>query len=340
MPTIRNLDGVLASSILVRGLVKKKATGIGEKAGVAGGCDLNKRIYASFLMTGLLLQADTLIMRNGNRVVGTFVSGDNRSIRINVGGHVNTYNLNEVDTIQFDSSQGNYAPNASNPNTSSSYPSNSSCVGSYCQSTQPGNYPSPGDVSSNPNYPSNPNYSSSNGSYASGGQSANSLQVPAGTQIVVRLIDPVNSETDRLGQTYRASIDDPVVVNGQTVIPRGVDAVASLIDAQKSGKIQGRTALTLDLRSVTINGRTVNVTTTGVSQESSSRGERSAKVIGGTAALGAIIGAIAGGGKGAAIGAGSGAAVGTGAEVMTSGQKVKIPAETRLTFTLQNPIGL
>ena len=295
---------------------------------------MNKRIFTSFLMTGLLLQADTLIMRNGNRVIGTFVSGDNRSIRVNVGGHVNTYNLNDVDTIQFDGSQGNYAPNASNPNPSSSYPSNSGNGGNYNPPPQQGNYPSSGDPSSNPNY------SSTNGGYAASGQSANSLPVPSGTQIVVRLIDPVNSETDRLGQTYRASIDDPVVVNGQTIIPRGADAVASLIDAQKSGKIEGRTALTLDLRSVTINGRTVDVTTTGVSQESGSRGERSAKVIGGTAALGAIIGAIAGGGKGAAIGAGSGAAVGTGAQVMTSGQKVKIPAETRLTFTLQNPIAL
>ena len=73
---------------------------------------------------------------------------------------------------------------------------------------------------------------------------------------------------------------------------------------------------------------------------SSSRGARSAKVIGGTAALGALIGGIAGGGKGAAIGAGSGAVVGTGAEVLTSGQKVKIPSETRLTFRLQNPVQL
>jgi len=87
-----------------------------------------------------------------------------------------------------------------------------------------------------------------------------------------------------------------------------------------------------------VNGRPLDVTTTGVSQVSNSRGERSAKVVGGTAAVGAIIGAIAGEGRGAAIGAGSGAAVGTAAQVMTSGQKVKIPSETRLTFTLQNPL--
>jgi hypothetical protein len=158
--------------------------------------------------------------------------------------------------------------------------------------------------------------------------------------MVVRMIDPVDSQRDNLGQSYRASVDQPVVVNGQTVIPRGSDAVATLIDAKQSGKIEGKTVLTLDLKSVTVNGHQYDIVTTGVSRASGSRGERSAKVIGGTAALGAIIGAVAGGGKGAAIGAGSGAAVGTAAEVATSGQHVKIPAETRLTFTLQNPIDL
>jgi hypothetical protein len=281
---------------------------------------LNQRVFLLLLMTGFLSNADTVIMRNGNRVNGTFVSGDNRAIRIDIGGHVNTYNLNEVDSIQFNNSQGAYSPNSNNPNSSSTYPSNSAYGG-------------------NTNYPASTNYPAANQNYAQG-TGSNSLEVPGGTQVVVRLIDPVNSETDRLGQTYRASIDEDVIVNGQTVIPRGADAVASLIDAQKSGKIQGRTELTLDLRSVTVNGRAVNVSTTGVSQASNSRGARSAKVIGGTAAVGAIIGAIAGGGKGAAIGAGSGAAVGTAAQVMTSGQQVKVPAETRLTFTLQNPIVL
>ena len=166
------------------------------------------------------------------------------------------------------------------------------------------------------------------------------LSIPAGTDVSIRTIDAVDSEHDRRGQTYRASVDQPVIVNGQTVIPRGADAVIMLSDAQQSGKIEGRTVLTLELRSISANGRTYDSTSSTVNRESGSRGSRSAKVIGGTAALGAIIGAIAGGGRGAAIGAGSGAAVGTAAQVMTSGQKVKVPAETLLTFTLQNPIDL
>jgi len=89
-----------------------------------------------------------------------------------------------------------------------------------------------------------------------------------------------------------------------------------------------------------VNGKTIDITTEEVSQTSSSRTGRSAKTIGGVAALGAIIGAIAGGGKGAAIGAASGAGAGTAIQVMTKGQRVKIPSETRLTFTLQNPVHL
>ena len=98
--------------------------------------------------------------------------------------------------------------------------------------------------------------------------------------------------------------------------------------------------LTLALVSIAANGRLVDITSTDVQTASSSRGARTGKVVGGTAALGAIIGAIAGGGSGAAIGAASGAAVGGGAQVLTGGQKVNIPTETRLTFRLQAPAQL
>jgi hypothetical protein len=152
------------------------------------------------------------------------------------------------------------------------------------------------------------------------------------------MIDSVNSEETRLGQTFQASVDEPVVVDGRTVIERGADAVTKLVEDQQSGKFQGKTILTLVLQRVMVDGRMVDVTTGDVSQESNSRGSRTAKVVGGTAAVGAIIGAIAGGGKGAAIGAASGAAVGGAAQVLTKGQVVKIPSETRLTFTLQQPV--
>lgn len=261
------------------------------------------RILLSLLTGTALLSADTLVLRNGTRVNGSFMGGDTRTIRFATSNQITSYNLNDIESIRF----------------SGGGPAGASAPGPEYQGSS---YAPPSAANLQPTY------------------GPAGIEVPAGTQIVVRLIDGVNSERDRLGQTYRASIDQPVVVNGQTVIPRGSDTIATLIDAKKSGKIEGRTVLTLDLKSVTVNGRTYDIVTTGVPQASGSRGARSAKVIGGATALGAIIGAAAGGGKGAAIGAGSGAAVGTAAEVVTSGQKVKVPPETRLTFTLQNPIDL
>lgn len=166
------------------------------------------------------------------------------------------------------------------------------------------------------------------------------LQIPVGTTVTVRMIDAVDSEKATLGQTFRCNVDEPVIIGDQTVIQRGTDAVVKLVEDKESGKFTGRTELTLALQQVMANGRLVDITTGNVTQASSSRGGRTAKVVGGTTALGAIVGALAGGGKGAAIGAASGAAVGGAAEVMTKGQKVKIPAETRLTFTIQQPVQL
>ena len=266
---------------------------------------MKKRILISWLAIVALLPADTLILRNGSTINGKFVSGDSRSIRFATGSQVNTYDLADIDNLRFDGATAAQPP------------------------APPPAYQTPPPP---PEAPPPPPAASS--------RAPSGIGIPAGTDVSIRTIDAVDSEHDRRGQTYRASVDQPVIVNGQTVIPRGADAVIMLSDAQQSGKIEGRTVLTLELRSISVNGRTYDSTSSTVSRESGSLGSRSAKVIGGTAALGAIIGAIAGGGRGAAIGAGSGAAVGTAAQVITSGQKVKVPAETLLTFTLQNPIDL
>jgi len=172
-------------------------------------------------------------------------------------------------------------------------------------------------------------------------QGAGGFELASGTPLVVRMIDSVDSERDAVGKEFRASLDEPVMDrNGNTVIARGADVMVKLVDDKQSGKIAGRTVLTLSLMSVQINGRPVEINTMNVTEQSSSRTARSGKVIGGAAAAGAIIGAIAGGGKGAAIGAGAGAGAGTVAEVATKGQRVRIPSETRLTFTLQQPVRL
>src|SRR5204863_5356670 len=85
--------------------------------------------------------------------------------------------------------------------------------------------------------------------------------IPAGTILKVRMIDSVDSEVSQLGQTFQASLDDPIMANGETAVPRGADVIAKLVEDKQSGKISGRTELTLDLVSIRVNGRMVDLTT-------------------------------------------------------------------------------
>jgi len=167
---------------------------------------------------------------------------------------------------------------------------------------------------------------------------APAVQIPAQTEFVVRMIDAVDSQNAKEGDLFRASLDQPIVINGQTVVQRGADAQVKLVQAQQSGKFTGKTELTLSLWSVTVNGKVVGIDTQNITKASSSRGTQTAKVAGGAAAAGAVIGAIAGGGKGAAVGAGAGAAGGAAVEAATKGQRVQVASETLLTFTLDKPV--
>jgi hypothetical protein len=252
--------------------------------------------------------ADTLTLRNGRVITGQYLGGDARHIRLAIGDHVDTFDVGDVGDLQFG---GDVAPPPPPPPDGDRDRDRDRDRGrdqGFAQQPPPPATPVAG------------------------------IQIPVGTPITVRMIEGVDSNVARLGQTFRASVDEPVLINGQTVIPRGADALVKLVEDKQSGKFEGRTVLTLALTDLTINGQMIDTTTGDVSQASGSRGARTAKVVGGTTALGAIVGALAGGGRGAAIGAASGAAVGGGVQLATKGQQVKVPSETRLTFTLQQPI--
>jgi hypothetical protein len=166
------------------------------------------------------------------------------------------------------------------------------------------------------------------------------VTVPAGSTITVRMVDSVDSKVNTTGQVFKASLDAPIVVDDRVIVPKGTDVYVKLVNASSAGKIKGRSELTLDIQSIIFQGRTYNVSTSDVKQACASRGKRSATTIGGGAVLGALIGGLAGGGKGAAIGAGVGAGAGTGVQVFTKGQQIKIPSETRLDFTLEQPFDI
>jgi hypothetical protein len=135
-----------------------------------------------------------------------------------------------------------------------------------------------------------------------------------------------------VGDTFRASLEDPIVLGNDVVAAKGSDATVRLVEAEESGRVRGRTSLTLQLVSVVVNGTTVEVLSSDVSQYSGSRGARTAKSAAVVGGIGAIIGGIAGGGKGAAIGAAAGAGAGAGSQVFLDPQKVQVPSESLLTF--------
>ena len=250
--------------------------------------------------------ADTVIFRDGHTVSGSYVGGDSRTIRIAVGDRVENIRVADVDRINFGENEQAYAP----------------------------------PVMRTPPPPQEPVFRPSPPPPRREEYSDRGI-IPSGTVLTIRMVDSVDSERDYVGKNFQASLDEPVLdPNGRTLLPRGADVTVKLVDDVQSGKIEGRTILTLDIQSLRVNGREIEVDTVAITEQSGSRTARSGKVIGGTAALGAIIGAIAGGGKGAAIGAGAGAGVGTAAQVATKGQRVRIPSETRLTFTLQQPVRL
>jgi hypothetical protein len=164
--------------------------------------------------------------------------------------------------------------------------------------------------------------------------------VTASTRITVRTIDRIDSTENHVGDRFKASLDEPLVVDGEVVVPKGADVYGRLAESKESGTFTGRSQLQLELTGIVVNGQTVPVVTGEYELTGKSRGASTAKRTIGGAALGTVIGAIAGGGKGAAIGAGVGAGAGAGSEIITKGDQVKIPSETLLDFTLQQDVSI
>jgi hypothetical protein len=164
------------------------------------------------------------------------------------------------------------------------------------------------------------------------------LIIDQGTQIAVRLIDPIDSEKNQTGDTFHATLNVPLTSDGQEAVPSGVELTGHLVEVKSAGKFKGQSEVVLQLDTLTSGGNTYNLQTDQYRKQGSSRGKNTAEKVGGGAVIGGIIGAIAGGGKGAAIGAAAGAGVGGGVQAATKAQQIKLASETVLNFTLQAPI--
>lgn len=166
------------------------------------------------------------------------------------------------------------------------------------------------------------------------------VTVPAGTRIDVRTTDTITSSRAAEGQTYRASLAEPIVVDGREVAPREAPATLVLVAGHGAGRIEGRSELELRVASIEIHGRRYDVATSDVTETGNARGKQTAIRTGIGAAAGAVIGALAGGGKGAAIGSAAGGGAGFGFQALTHGKQVDIPSESILRFTLQQPLAI
>jgi BON domain len=164
------------------------------------------------------------------------------------------------------------------------------------------------------------------------------VTVPSGTALPVRLIDTVDSATAQTGDTFHATLDSPIAIDGEVVVPAHYDVEGHIVAAQASGKFAGRALLELQLDKIKVGDRWYNIETDHFKQETGSRGKNTAEKVGGGAIAGAILGGIFGGGKGAAIGSVAGAGAGGGVQAASKKPDIKLSSERILTFALQQPV--
>ena len=265
-------------------------------------------------------RADTLELKTGQIVQGRFLGGSTMNIRFEVDRKEQIFATRDVLNIGF----------SETGDASNSAPQANATVG-------PASAPPPPAAASAPPPPSPATLAPPPTAYPAA-PTAQAITIPAGTSVLVRMIDGVDSSQNQIGDGFHASLESALIVGNTMVAPKGADAYGKLTQAKAAGKISGGSELTLELTGIRINGNIVPVDSTDYDVAGKGRGTQSAERIGGGAVLGTIIGAIAGGGKGAAIGGAVGAGAGTTVQVMTHGDQVRIPSETLLEFRLQNDV--
>lgn len=171
-------------------------------------------------------------------------------------------------------------------------------------------------------------------------QGTKKITVPAGTRILVRTVDSIDSSKQTTGYRFTATLETNLMVDDTIVAPRGTKVMGQLVSAKSAGKMSGSSELALELTDIMIKGTAYPILTNTFEMQGKGEGKNTTKKVLGGAGLGALIGGIAGGGKGAGIGAGIGAIGGTAVAASKKGQQLSIPSETLLEFRLQQPAPL
>jgi hypothetical protein len=166
------------------------------------------------------------------------------------------------------------------------------------------------------------------------------VTVPAGTRILIRTVDPIDSSKQKTGYRFTAALETDLQVEDAVVAPRGTTVYGRLAQASSAGKMSGSSQLTLELTDIVINGAATPLLTSTYELKGQGEGKKTARKVFGGAGLGALIGGIAGGGTGAAIGVVAGAAGGTAVAASKKGEQLQIPSESLLEFRLEQPVSL
>ena len=261
---------------------------------------------ALLALAPLSLLADTLELKDGRVLQGKYMGGTQAQLRFSVEGEIQTFSVTEIVALTF---TGRPAPPV---------PAQAAPPASPEQTAPPGQtvpLPAPAPEAS-----------------------ASQATVPAGSPLLVRMIDSVDSSRNHVGDRFHASLETDLYANNVLVAPKGTDVYGRLAEAQAAGQMAGSSELKLELTDLIVNGRDYPLVTGEYQLKGQGRGKDTAEKVGGGAILGAIIGGLAGGGKGAAIGAGVGAGAGGAVQVLTHGQQVRVPSETLLEFRLDQPV--
>lgn len=253
--------------------------------------------------------ADTLELKSGRVVQGRYLGGTAAVLRFEVNGEVQTFSTNDIVALTFTGRASQAAP--------AEPPGNA-----------PATAPGPAPAMAPPAPDSAP---------TAAGPSGGDVTIPAGQSLLIRMVDGVDSSKNHVGDIFHASLETDLNVGNTLVARKGTDVYGRLAEAQKSGTFTGKSELQLELTRMVIDGKDYPLVSSDYTLQGKGQGASTAKKVGGVAAVGAIIGAIAGGGKGAAIGAAAGGATGAGVQVLTKGEQVKVPSETVLEFRLQQP---
>ena len=220
--------------------------------------NLHRGLVIALWLGASLAWADSLELKNGSLIKGKFMGGTETEISFQVGSSVQKYNVADIVSLKFDSEKA-ASDMPARPNST--------------LSNDPGTAEHPGM-----NAPA-------------------SVTIPAGTRISVRTIDGIDSTKNHVGDRFQASLEEPLMADGSVVVPKGADVYGRLAESKESGTFTGRSQLRLELTGIMVNGQTVPVATGEYELTGKSRGASTAKRTVGGAAVGSIIGALAGGGK-------------------------------------------